>query len=116
MPAALREGPGSVASQSMLDLWCRKWHCDGFVPTIRFLPCQHQFHTCCCYQKDKRNKSGNLTKSNALSEIGGRLIEKCFHFSCTRLTKMALSVGHVSYVTYQTVSFPLAQSKQHFRV
>jgi len=34
--------------------------------------------TCCSFHKDKRDKSGNLPKSNSLSEIGGRCRDKYF--------------------------------------
>ena len=43
--------------------------------------------TCCCYQKDKRAKSGNLAKGNAISEIGEQWIEKKnFHLACKEFT------------------------------
>ena len=35
--------------------------------------------TCCCFQKDKRVKPGNLP------EIGGNRIEKKFNFVCERV-------------------------------
>ena len=36
--------------------------------------------TCCSFQKDKREKPGNLPKSNSLFEIGGRCRDKYFSF------------------------------------
>lgn len=69
--------------------------CNGHVAVgqifLRVL-CPLPFHHCstrCSYQKDKRSKPANFPESSALSEIGERWIEKCFHvvfreFSCTR--------------------------------
>jgi len=39
----------------------------------------HLPSTCCSYQKDKREKPGNLPRSNDLSENGKHWIEKYFH-------------------------------------
>ena len=68
---------GSIPDQSMWDLWRMKWHCNRFFSQYFCFP--RQYHstnaphssssTCCSYQKGKRAKSGNLPKSNAVSDI-----------------------------------------------
>jgi hypothetical protein len=58
-----------------------------FSPSTSGFPCQYHFrrfsvlisHTRRFYQKDNETKSGNLPKSNALSKIMERLIERYFH-------------------------------------
>ena len=71
----------------MCDLWWKKWHWDRFFSEHFGLPLSVSFHQCstlilsilCSYQKDKRSKPGNHSKSNALSQIGEDWIEKYFH-------------------------------------
>ena len=53
-------------------------------PSTSVFPCQYHSavavysseSACCCYQKDKRAKPGNLPKSSALSETGERWTKK----------------------------------------
>jgi hypothetical protein len=64
----------------------------GFSPSISVFPCQYHStnapnscsSACCSYQKDKLSKTGNLRKSNALSQVGGHWIEDDFGLSLFR--------------------------------
>jgi hypothetical protein len=60
-----------------------------------------------CYQRDKRAKSGNLPKSNAISEIGERLIEKYFHLVFKRL--FAVHCEYLSVEHTKTLYGPIAE-------
>jgi hypothetical protein len=66
----------------------------GFSPSTSVFPCKYHStnapysssSTHCSCQKDKRAKPGNLTKNNAVSEIGEHWIEKYFHLVYKGLT------------------------------
>ena len=82
---------GFVVDQEALDT--------GFSPSTSVLPCQYDHtnapysssSTCCCYQKDKRAKPGNLPKCNALLEIW----EQCIERTCIKPVKGSMqSLGN----------------------
>jgi hypothetical protein len=66
----------------------------GFSPCTSVFPGQCHSNivpfsassTCCLYLNDQRAKPGNLSKSNALLEMGEHWIEKYFHLDFKRLT------------------------------
>ena len=49
-----RGGPGSIPSQSMWDLWWKKWHWDKFFPEYFGFPMSISFHQCSTTRKKKK--------------------------------------------------------------
>ena len=79
--------PGFDTGESMWDVWCTKWHLNRFSsyyailpPVSIILPTLHtRIHlNAIVIQIHNQAKPGNLQKSNFLSEMGERWIQKHF--------------------------------------